>query len=465
MYLKKPKRVTLDLKFGGYKKDSKSLNYASDLKNVKISDCLTHINEWQAAELPLLGNTCLHEMPYNGNKLKQIFHFKNYGYQSWYVNDRLMLVDEHNDLYATKLYRLDTLHLIKKNVGKKVKFVNYFDGEKDLLLILTDSAFYCFDGDELVKIDSPIFKKVCCYGGRVFGLNNGRRLWFSDNLDVTNWNLSLDEGGFIEFHDSLGQTLDLVEYKGYLYVIREYGICRVTANNEQENFNVDTVVVNCTKIVKNTVAVVSDMVLLWTIDGLKAFDGFNMKSIFENYKSVLKPCDNTVVANYKGKYLLSGNINFAGVTPDNLYNLYDNNVLLMFDVSNGQVEVVSDINITSMVSIPNVKDEYIYFTIDGKSKMYKFDEMNQMTVKSSYKTCVSDLGVCKRKLLREVNFYSKYESVLIINTDNKVRKYNICGSENKQTIKVNSNFNNISFEFASNNKIKFENFKMVVDFI
>lgn len=48
--------------------------------------------------------------------------------------------------------------------------------------------------------------------------------------------MSPDEAGFINFSDECGDVIKVVSFSNYLYVFREYGIFRLTAYGDQNDF-------------------------------------------------------------------------------------------------------------------------------------------------------------------------------------------------------------------------------------
>ena len=98
-------------------------------------------------------------------------------------------------------------------------------------------------------------------------------LWFSDDLDPTNWNISLDEAGFVEMADENGALLKVLSFFNYVYVFRSYGITRFYATGEQSRFSLMHLFVSSDRIIGDTVCVCGARILFLTQRGLFDFDG------------------------------------------------------------------------------------------------------------------------------------------------------------------------------------------------
>ncbi len=192
---------------------------------------------------------------------------------------------------------------------------NYLD--KDVLLISSvSSGLYYLDGLSLVKIeDAPEITSLCLHKERVFATSggDGKSLWFSDDFNPTNWAISLDDAGFINFSDKLGKLVKAVSFLDSVYVFREYGITRVVAYGDQEEFTADNLYGNYGKIFGNSVTECGDFIIMLTTAGIFSFNGLNATKILSEYDEFLLGVDNQ---NAKGVYFnnrvyLNLNIKFA----------------------------------------------------------------------------------------------------------------------------------------------------------
>lgn len=143
--------------------------------------------------------------------------------------------------YYTDVHGEDTWHKIESLVmAGDVDAVNYNYKSNDVLLLSSafDGLYLIKDNMALVCDKAPKFTSVAVHNERVFGTVSGvnNQVWFSDDFDPANWNVSLTEAGYINFADDLGQAIKAVSFQGYLFVFREYGIMRLTAYGDQSDF-------------------------------------------------------------------------------------------------------------------------------------------------------------------------------------------------------------------------------------
>ena len=117
---------------------------------------------------------------------------------------------------------------------------------------------------------------MCVHGERLFltDSSNHNSLWFSDDFDPTNWNVSLSEAGFIDMIGEKGRLLKVISFGGYIYVFRSYGITRVTAYGNQKSFSVADLFVSSGKIRGESITVCGDCVLFFASDGYTVSTGF-----------------------------------------------------------------------------------------------------------------------------------------------------------------------------------------------
>ncbi|HBP43817.1 MAG TPA: hypothetical protein DD621_04030, partial [Clostridiales bacterium] len=195
--------------------------------------------------------------------------------------------------------------------------VNYNLNGVDSILICSTQGMYFWDQTKntATKVgNAPKIKSMCLHYERLFATVDSDRneIWFSDDLDPTNWNVSIEEAGFIKFNDDRGVVNKVVSFNDYVYVFREYGISRITAYAQQSEFNVAQLFVSSGKIYGNSVCVCGDKILMLTANGIYAFDGYNTTKINLNIDNLL---DNTQNINCQscycnGKYYLACNLNF-----------------------------------------------------------------------------------------------------------------------------------------------------------
>lgn len=121
-----------------------------------------------------------------------------------------------------------------------VEGVSYNYKSNDVLLMSSsdDGLFIVNDSTVTYCTNAPKFTSIAVHNERVFGTVNGvsNQVWFSDDFDPANWKVSQTEAGYISFADDLGKAIKVVSFLNYLYVFRDYGIFRLTAYGDQNDF-------------------------------------------------------------------------------------------------------------------------------------------------------------------------------------------------------------------------------------
>lgn len=373
--------------------------------------------------------------PYSDNytmtALKDIYpagihYYKRFNQSKNDYEDRLIYFCSDNHLYYVNL---------KGGEFKKIEGVffvqnplsihyNYLD--KDVLLLTNQSKLYYLDDETLYEIKgAPIITSLCVHKERVFVTTSGdgTSLWFSDDFNPTNWAISLNEAGFIKFSDDLGKLLKVVSFLDYVYVFREYGISRVTAYGDQEEFATDNLYGKVGKIFGNSVTDVGDYIVMITSSGIYKFNGLDSTKILGEFDRFLQGVDNT-----KAKGVYHGN---------NLYyklNMkFDGNVetvFLTYNTATNKAHISRNMNINDIVFCGGNINKVMFANNIGPRVAYLDSSGTYLQVpsKKEWISAYSDLGVSgKNKFLQKVSIYTKNPITLTVTCDNKQLVYKIKG--------------------------------------
>lgn len=187
--------------------------------------------------------------------------------------------------------------------------------------------------------DAPQITSLCNHHDRIFGVTaRGRSaVWFSDESDPTNWQVSSSSAGNIMMNDMLGDCKKVLSFKGYVYVFREYGITRISTYASQENFVVQNVYESSNYIYSNTAVICSDFILFLATDGLYSFNGVSVAKINTGFEKLLASLDQSYSkgVQYKNSYYLICQTSLSDVNTDELHS---KNTLLKFDYLTGNYE-------------------------------------------------------------------------------------------------------------------------------
>lgn len=312
--LKKPRRSIIELgrfynvdhridgDVGGFNKASLCYNFTCKDGSLKTSFGLKSLQS-------------TYSLP-NYEIFDAIYFYKRNDYVSGLNDDRIIAYSITGNMFEVSASggaytKIEGLNFSKKPIG-----VCYNYNSKDVIIFSAEGeGIKIYDGNSVVNVpDAPPVTSMCIHSERLFITSGGvdGALWFSDDFDPTNWNVSLTEAGFIDMSDERGEMLEAVAFGGHVYVFRDYGVSRVTAYADQSEFSVSHLLVSCGKICKHTITVCGDCILFFASDGLYRFDGYNAVKISEPWFDNVETTKNWVKGVYYNGYayyLISVKIN------------------------------------------------------------------------------------------------------------------------------------------------------------
>lgn len=335
-------------------------------------------------------------------------------------DDRLIVYLGSSELYCLYVDRDDsTPYLIARDVGLVYGAFSYRLNGEDVLLIASRTGFYVLNDMELTLIeDAPDLLHFCLHGERAFGAteNEAYKLWFSTSLNPSDWTISIDGGGYIEFSKDNGAIKKVVSFMGYLYVFREYGIERIATYGDQTEFEVRCLYSCTDRIYHNTVCVCGDKILFLSEKGLHAFDGVSVSKISGVIESedFIGRGDNAVATYYKGNYMLA--VYVKRFDDDEYKNsslkAYANNCIICVCLDDGAVSVMAEYDVAQfcifksekgsnliMVLYHEAQTEYTKFMILDEAKCGRLGSIPYYY----WKTGMTDTGYPeKKKMLRDL---------------------------------------------------------------
>lgn len=269
--------------------------------------------------------------------------------------DKLIFIDKFYNVYYMNLY--DEEHkFVSLNLqfnSKPVTFCYNHYGEDCIIFCSKSDNMVLWDGVNSPEyiIDAPSIVSCAVHKERCFAVveNEPYTLWFSDDLDPTNWNVGLLDAGFIKMMDGRGKLLKVLSFGGYLYIFRERGISRLTASGAQEDFYLTHLFTSSGKILEDSITVCGDRIIFVATDGVYAFDGSTTNRILENLGDLFNKETTAIGSYFDGKYYLATKIKFF----DDKYadSNYKNNLLFAFDVESGEFELYRGLDVQSMTPL------------------------------------------------------------------------------------------------------------------
>ena len=334
------------------------------------------------------------------------------------------------------------------------EFFSYkLNGQNCLIIVSKTDGMWVSTGLTFYKVDNaPNITSFCLHYERLFVTTSDdtHTLWFSDDLDPTNWNVSTTEAGFIELRDGGGELLKVISFHDYVYIFKEYGISRLTAYAKQEEFDLTNLFVSSGKIYKDSIALCGDRILFLASDGLYQFDGANTYKINFNMDKMFDGVNNTTCksAFFDGNYYLACKLKFDGV---------EDSAIIRITIANGNLAISKGIDVKYLASINYpVIEKLIAIVASGSSvvcgQVSNSGKFLGVATNKYWRSPSTDFGMPYRtKTLKELYFDSIGQVQIYVNVDGKTYTYsNIPTTKGLKRLKLNLRGTVVSVDFASN---------------
>ncbi len=355
-------------------------------------------------------------------------------WQIFYCADGSMY---YNNLHSTD----QNYHLIPDvTFSSPPLMFNYMlNGEYCLICTTPNDGMWVLNGNKHYKVENaPKITSFCLHYERLFVTvdNDRAAVWFSDDLDPTNWEIGSDKAGFIQMYDDRGDVLKVVSFNDYVYIFREYGISRLTAYAKQEEFDLTNLFVSSSRIYKDSITVCGDRIIFLASDGLYVFNGSTTSKIQLNINALFTDEPNITChsAFNNGYYYLACRLHFNDghnkVIGTEQTLPHDNNALLQLNISTGELSIGRGYNIVSLDSVCTRSINALLASVEVSPNHYKLGMVTNCgkiidtpTVKY-WKSPSTDFGIPNTpKTLRDLYYNAKGDVTVYIEVDGVTHAY------------------------------------------
>ena len=392
----------------------------------------------------------------DGAEVKRIFHYRRRD-QGGY-DDRLVVQTSSGAVYYTSVFESDTWHAVADyTLAGDAAAVCYNYGGKDVLLMCSPESPFAVLDDGTVKevLSAPRFSSVTVHNERVYGTVSGadKQLWFSDDFDPENWNVSGEEGGYITFSDECGDALMTVSFLGYLYIFREHGIYRLTAYGDQSDFSLKKLFTATGRIYKDTIVLCGDRIMFLTDEGVFAFDGYTATPAARELPDLLYAY-RASAAYHDGAYWLACLIS----APEYGTGVFVNNAVMRYDIREGSMDLLVGADVVTLAGVRSHTADDIVFAVDTEdghrlASVSSDGMVFGVPTLKIYRTPSNDLGTPAFKTVREVTLTTRYPAELRVTTDGVTHVYALAGSDAPQTVFVGKSGRKIGLELRSQSAV------------
>ncbi len=381
--------------------------------------------------------------------IKKAFYFRRKD-STGALDDRIVCVLSDGTVWNTKIFAIDTWHQFENfTVNYDSDAVNYNYKSEDVLLVADEQlGMFIVRADRVSYLDkAPKLTSIAVHNERVFGTLNEKKnqVWFSDDFDPNNWTISSTEAGYIDFSDDLGNAIKVVSFLNYLFVFRDYGIMRLTAYGDQNDFLMKKVFTDTGRIYKNSIVSCGDKIMFCAEDGVYAFDGYEAVKVGKEFPKITDK--KTVCAGYlDNKYYLACKL----AQPGDL----KNDSVIRFDTETKDISVLADVQVAGFCCLKSAKDATLlcYFTGDNKNKLGMMSESGKVfeTITTKiYESPENTLGSPYYKTIRGASVFTKYPITLKVILDGKEYKFNIAAKDTQQYIPIEKCGIRVKFEIEA----------------
>lgn len=322
-------------------------------------------------------------------------------------------------------------------------FIGYRLYGEDVAIISSEKdGTYVYNGkSEPYSVPTaPSITSMTIHAERLFVTVGGEKnaVWFSDDLDPTNWDASLTGAGFIEMQDERGAINRVIGFLGYVYAFRERGISRIAAYGAQTDFSVSNLYVSGGRIYPDTVTPCGDAVLFLGEEGLCGFDGVSTTRLLPALGGLLG--GEKAVGAYKGgKYYLA--FSYDGQSEQN-------DSLLVYDPTDGRYSISKGFAISGFCV---TETEVLGITAGGSAgAIVRCGSALGTALPKRWRIPRNDWGSGDRKTIREISLYTKYAARVCIRGDGgRNLTVNFAGKDDVQRKRVNFSAKRIGFDIES----------------
>ncbi len=381
----------------------------------------------------------MHDYPTfaSDKQIKRAFYFRRKNPDTGALDDRIVCVLSDGTVWYTKIFALDTWHQLENfRIQYGSDAVNYnYNGEDVLLVAAEKVGMFIVRADAVTYLDkAPQFTSIAVHNERVFGTLNDKKnqVWFSDDFDPNNWTISSTEAGYIDFSDDLGNAIKVVSFLNFLFVFRDYGIMRLTAYGDQNDFIMKKVFTDTGRIYKDSIALCGDKIMFCAEDGVYAFDGYEAVKVGKEFPKIADK--RTVCAGYlENKYYLACRL----AQPGDL----TNDSVIRFDTETKDISVLSDVKVAGFCCLKSAKDAMLLccFSDDNKNKLGMMSQSGNVfgtATTKTYESPENTLGSPYYKTIRGASVFTKYPVTLKVILDGKEHKFDVAAKDTQQYIPI-----------------------------
>lgn len=425
-----------------YDKNLSNIEFASEIENFSFNTgALTNGIGFEnifnkiakQSEIQILTNDLQ-----NVGGIEKLIYFYKFNSTSQTREDKLIFISNIHEVYYVNLYSTEKQLTKLRNVkfsSTPIALRYRLNGEDVIIFTSETDNMTVWDGtnNPYEVLDAPHISSMTVHFERLFATVDGEKnsIWFSDELDPTEWSISLDEAGFIEMVDERGALIKVVSFLDYVYIFREYGISRLSAFGNQSSFSCSNLYVSSGRINPESVCVCGDKILFLASDGIYKFDGVDTVKILTNIEDGFASIDNkNAVACFSGSsYFLACNFKTESENLNTLLEIDTNSYSLKNIVKGYDFKFISSISTSDYEGVVAIVKESTKNAF-LPAFILKNGEYFGIPTKKVWKSQTTNIGDSfAKKVLRNIYVQTLSPIKIIVEADGNEHEF--CFSENK----------------------------------
>lgn len=279
-------------------------------------------------------------------------HFSNY------ENDHYRLLVYGNDkkIYIHQMLRNSSkMHWLYEMEFENKPITLAYKKQDDDAIIISDGSqmkIWATNYSPYTVYNAPIITDMCMHEGVLYCClkEPAFKVWYATDLNPEKVGDINSYSGYISLNDSLGNANRVITFDENVYVIRDYGISKISY--VQKTFTVSEVYSSNTKIFENTACVCGNVLLFMTKEGLYTFNGTKVTKNEINFSKILENNNSLTASSLASKYYLACKLKFE----DDKQILCEeeefvNNALVMLDVDDYSYEIIRGVDVKQMLPV------------------------------------------------------------------------------------------------------------------
>lgn len=326
----------------------------------------------------------------------------------------------------------------------------------------------------------PNISSMCEDKGKLFCTVYGERncIYYHVGNDVETWSPEEDDlNGKIELNDNRGKINKVISFLGYVFLIRDYGITKITNYENKLKFDIVNLSLSGNKIYENTAVLSGDKMLMLTKDGIAEFNGVSSKILDLGFNDLLIGVNNdeAKAVFHSGKYYLACKMNFNDnnlVGCEALETTCKNNALIILDVENLSYDIIRGVDVSDMASVQLNKMDKITLVLNSLYRtlpleLNKNGKLLSTPFKKEWNSPLTDLGYSNKiKLIKDISLLSLYDAVITIFTEKESKTFKVKGTKTLNKFKVNLKGKQVGVKIESEaEKAYISNLKFNIDLL